>query len=156
MGVAVTTLVGQRLGAGDPQQARAYGWEGLRLAWLAMASLGIVFLLAPEPILRIFTDDAEVISTGVPVLRILGLSQFLDPFNVVMQGVLTGAGKTLYVMLSEVGVMWLLMLPLTWYWALSAGLGYMGAWAAFMIYIVALAALTVGKFLGHGWETTAV
>jgi putative MATE family efflux protein len=154
MGIAVTTIVGRHLGAGEPHLARAYSWEGVRIAWCSMAFLGLLFFVIPEPILRIFTNDPEVIALGAPVLRILGISQFVDPFNVVLQGALQGAGKTFFVMASEVAVIWLIMLPLTWLLAITFEWGYLGAWTAFLSFIFGLVILVVSKFQTRGWEHT--
>jgi putative MATE family efflux protein len=156
MGIAVTTIVGQKLGASDPRGAREFSWEGVRLSWSMMAALGAVFLIMPEPVIRIFTNDPTVIAYAKPALRMLGLSQFIDPFNIVLEGALMGAGKMVYIMFLEVGIVWLVMLPATWYLLMVQGTGYLGAWAAFLLYIILLAAAIVRKFLQKEWETTKV
>ncbi|MFC1558267.1 MATE family efflux transporter, partial [candidate division KSB1 bacterium] len=78
IGTAATTLVGRSLGAGKSELAERYGWESIKISVLIMGSIGVIFFAFPQLILRVFTNDIEVIQKGIAVLRILGAVQFLD------------------------------------------------------------------------------
>ena len=60
--LAGTTLVGQSLGAEMPQRAKKFGLECRYIAMVTMGSLGLILFFFPHYIMRIYTDDPEVIS----------------------------------------------------------------------------------------------
>ena len=89
---AATTLVGQSLGAGDPERAEASGWRGARsAAWMSV--MGAAFLIIPEPLARLFTDDPGV-SAGSHGIMVMGFGQPLQGFAFTLSGALRGAGDT--------------------------------------------------------------
>ncbi|NLW16633.1 MAG: MATE family efflux transporter, partial [Firmicutes bacterium] len=92
--VAASTLVGQNLGAGFPQEAERSGWGATRLCVFFMGTMGVLFLLLPSLFVRIYTDDPAVIASAGQVLRLIGISQVPQAFAFVASGVLRGAGDT--------------------------------------------------------------
>jgi len=92
--LAATTLVGQRLGAGDPEGAEQRGYTAYRLAATLMGSIGLLFLIFPSQIVGFFTNDPEIIEIGTMPLRMVGLIQPLLAATMVFPGGLRGAGDT--------------------------------------------------------------
>ncbi len=92
--VAASTLVGQNLGAGFPQEAERSGWGATRLCVFFMGTMGVLFILLPSLFVRIYTDDPAVIASAGQVLRLIGISQVPQAFAFVASGVLRGAGDT--------------------------------------------------------------
>lgn len=75
---ATSTLVAQRLGAGDPIAARRYARAGLALAMaIALASAGLL-LLASGQIARAYTSDAVVIAATVPLIAAVAAFHVFD------------------------------------------------------------------------------
>jgi MATE family multidrug resistance protein len=68
IGNAAGTLVAQRIGAGDPSDARRLGWHGLELGVLIAASLSAVVYLVRERLLNLYTHDALVVAAALPLL----------------------------------------------------------------------------------------
>lgn len=89
---ASSTLVGQRLGADDPDEAAEYGWQTLRIALVTQLVIGAVLFAAATPISRAF--DAGNLDLTVTFVRIFGLS--VAGFSVArtLRGGLRGAGDT--------------------------------------------------------------
>jgi len=104
--VAATTLVGQRIGAGDVAGARRNGWRCTALAAGWMSAAGVLFFLFPEPIIRLYTDDAVVIASADWGIRIVGLGQPLQAAAFVLGGALRGAGDTRTTMVVGAASMW--------------------------------------------------
>ncbi|NDY91735.1 MATE family efflux transporter [Ideonella livida] len=73
---ATTTLVAQRIGAGDLQDARRLGWHGLQLGCGVSAALALGVWLAREPVLGLYTGDAAVLAAALPLLA------WLVPFHI--------------------------------------------------------------------------
>jgi len=92
--IAGATLVGQNLGAGEPDAATASGWRALRYAMASMAVLGVAIIALAEPIARFMIDDAAVIYYTVVFIYILGAVQPLMAVEFALGGALRGAGDT--------------------------------------------------------------
>ena len=74
--IAATTLVGQRLGAGRPDEAVKTGTLATILATALMSSIALVFFFFPQYIMRVFNPpEAEVMSLGIACLRIAAVEQ---------------------------------------------------------------------------------
>ena len=151
VGTAVATLVGQALGRRDVAGARRVGWHGVGVSVAFMGCMGALFLSAPRLCLRLFTDDAHILDTGAPVLRLMGLVQVFDAVGLTLAGAITGAGHTRMVMLADVGTAYLVFLPLAFVLGLHSSMGLMGAWLAALIWFFSFAVLMVIGWTRGGW-----
>ena len=111
--VAAATMVGQNLGAGRPEDARLSAYEANRLAVILMAGMGFVFFFFPYVLLRLFTDDPEVIRYGILYMKIVAFAQVPLAITMVLSGSLRGAGDTGFIMFATMAGMWLVRLPVT-------------------------------------------
>ena len=98
--IAASTLVGQHLGAGDPEAAARSGWRALRGAMLAQIAFGLVIVATAEPLARFMIDDPEVVRLTVVFIWILGSVQPLMAIEYAMGGALRGAGDTRFPLLA--------------------------------------------------------
>jgi putative MATE family efflux protein len=128
MGLAAATLVGQSLGRREPAEAEAWGWETVRLSVYILGAAGILMALIPGPVLRIFTDESEVIESGKLALQVLGLGQFATCITMVMTNVMISAGCARSVMAINVGSSFLIALPLVYVFCVWLGGGVALAW----------------------------
>ncbi len=92
--IAAMTLMGQGLGAKNPLQAKEDVILVLKYTTSFMFTLGVFMIFTPEPIVRLFTDDAKTIQEASFYLMIVGLSQIPLAFNFVLSGALRGAGDS--------------------------------------------------------------
>ena len=92
--IAASTLVGQHLGAGDPDLAAKSGWRAMRLSICTMAIFAAIIIAAAEPIAAFLIDDPEVIRLTVTFIWILGSVQVLMAIEFALGGALRGAGDT--------------------------------------------------------------
>lgn len=133
VGLAVSALVGQNLGAGKEERVA----ESVKAA--SIVAIGISFVVAvimamlPGPLVAIFTSDPDVIQLGSRYLRILAFSYV--PFAVMftLSGVLRGAGDTLPTALISFIGLWLIRVPLARYLSRIPELGVLGAWIAIAV-----------------------
>jgi len=112
--VASATLVGQALGAHDPEAARRAGLRSVGLAVSVSVLLGAAFALAREPLARTFTSDAAVIAELVPFMLLLALAQPLLGVHFTLAGALRGAGDTMSPLLAASVGNWVFRVPLAW------------------------------------------
>ncbi|AFH49395.1 MATE family multidrug resistance protein [Ignavibacterium album JCM 16511] len=150
-GIAVQTLVGNNLGAGKLNLAKIYGFETAKVATIYTLILGIIFILFPQYVLLMITNDTSIIQTAKPVLRIAGFAQIFYAVGVVLANALQAAGKMLFVMKAEVITNLFVLVPLSYLFGVVFGYGLTGAWFAMPIYIILYSAIIFSKFLSKDW-----
>jgi putative MATE family efflux protein len=146
MGIAAATLMGQALGARKFQRARHGHREALRLAVIVMGCMALIFLCVPAPLLRLFTQDPEVVRQGTVFLRLVALAQIPLALAFVYAGSLRGTGDTHYVFLVTLGSMWGVRVLLAWIAQAWFGLSLYVVWGVFVIDWYARAALFAWRY----------
>jgi putative MATE family efflux protein len=154
--LAATTLVGQSLGAKDPEGAQRRGYTAYRMGAALMGTIGLAFLLFPAQIVGFFTDDAQVIAIGTMPLRMVGLIQPLLAATMIFTGGLRGAGDTRWPMIVTGSSIWLVRLPLAYLFALVLDWGLPGAWGALALDLSLRGFLNFLRFRGGRWKTIEV
>lgn len=109
--VAATTLVGQSLGAKRPQRALLGSQLATRSALLWMSAMGVVFFFFGDYILRIFTDDPQLLQLGSSSMKVIAFTQPFLAMAFVYAGSLRGAGDVKYPMWVTTSAVWLVRLP---------------------------------------------
>ncbi|MFC1564151.1 MATE family efflux transporter [candidate division KSB1 bacterium] len=156
IGSASATLVGQNLGAKRPDLAEKYGWEAVKLGVIVMSTMGLLFILIPGQIMRIFTIDPEIIREGIIGLRIIGFVQFFDAFGMVLAVSLQGCGMTKFVMKVDIMTVWLIFLPLSYFLGIQLAYGTFGAWLSLAIYIAVFGTVMTLTFRKGYWKKFVV
>lgn len=152
--VAATTMVGQSLGAKDPEGARRAVRESLRVSALAMGAAGLLLVLFAGQVMAIFVDDPEVIALGISPLQVLGMIQPLSAAAMVYSGALRGAGDTRWTLVITALSVWVLRVPITM--ILVGPLGLVGAWLGMATDNVARALMVWLRFRTGRWAKVKV
>lgn len=117
--IAAMALMGQGLGAKNPQQSREDVILVLKYTVGLMFFLSFFMIFMPEKIVWFFTDDAQTIEEASLYLRIVGLSQIPLAYNFVLSGALRGAGDTKRTLKVNLTSLWFVrIIPafvLSWY-----------------------------------------
>jgi Na+-driven multidrug efflux pump len=121
-----------------------------------MSLAGAAFFLLGEPIMRLFSDDPQIVSLGTLCLRIVALGQPLNAIGMVMAGGLRGAGDTRFPMLVTSASMWLVRIPTAFLLAVTLGLGLPGAFASFLLGSLLEATLGFLRFRAGKWQRIRV
>ena len=150
-GIAGQTLVGQSIGRGDIRLAHAYGYETAKLTTILTVVIGIVFVLVPDAVLLIITNNDQVIEVARPILQIAGIAQVFYGAGIIFANALQAGGATVYVMAVEILTHWVIFLPLTYVFGVTFGGGVKGAWLALPVYIFAYTGMNFLKFRSAGW-----
>lgn len=122
MSNAVSTLVGQNLGAGKPERAERAVWFTGIVNAVFMTLIAILFQLIPEPLVRLFIADPDVIAAGVQALRIISVGYFFYAFGMVMVQAFNGAGDTTTPTIVNFICFWAMEIPLAWFLAMHTNL----------------------------------
>lgn len=154
--LAATTLVGQALGAGEPDAAQQRGYSAYKMGAGLMGAVGVLFMVFPSQIVGFFTNDPEVIAAGSLPLRMVGLIQPLLAANMIFGGALRGAGDTRYPMLVTGLGIYLARLPLAYALAHVVGWGLPGAWGAILLDFTLRGMFNYLRFRGGRWRQVRV
>ncbi|KRA73156.1 MATE family efflux transporter [Lysobacter sp. Root667] len=156
MSNAAATLVGQNLGAEQPERAEASVW---RIGWYNMAYLVIVsvlFFLFPSQLVGFFTEDAKVVAIGAEWLRILSYSFFVYGWWMVTVQAFNGAGDTMTPTKINVVFFWLIQIPLSYYLAISLNWQQSGVFWAVFVSETSVGLFTLWLFSRGRWKTVQV
>jgi MATE family multidrug resistance protein len=154
--MASSSLVSQYLGAKSPDLAEKAAYRAIIIAAIGMGLIGLSYLIAPERLIGLFSDEATVIEAGVTILRLIALYQIFDGIGIVMSGVLNGAGDTQFTMWARTVLAWGMFIPLSWFMIFRTDTGVWGAWVAALVYLAGLAAIFFIRFRMGYWKTIEV
>lgn len=103
---ASSTLVAQRIGAGDPADARRLGWHALALGMALAAALGAAVLFGRGGVVRLYTHDAAVIAAALPLLGWVALFHVADAAQTIVAFVLRAWRIATVPMVIYAGSLW--------------------------------------------------
>ena len=127
---AAATLVGQNLGANQPERAERSVLLTTKYNALFMAGVMLLFLFFSAPIISIFTHEPEVHRFGTEALQIIGAGYIFYGIGMVMIQALNGAGDTKTPTWINIFGFWLFQIPLALVLSKVMGMGPRGAFIA--------------------------
>src|ERR1700731_1071867 len=149
---AAATLVGQNLGAKQPERAETSVWRTGFYNMLFLGSIGVLFILFAEPVVRLFTHDPEVIPLAASCLRIISYGNIGYAYGMVMLQAFNGAGDTITPTIVNFFGFWLLEIPLAYFLAIPLHMRSKGAFWAIVIAEGAIAAVSAILFRQGRWK----
>ena len=156
MSNAAATLVGQNLGAQQPERAEASVWQ---IGWYNMGyllAISVLFFLFPQAIVGFFSDNAKVVVVGAEWLRILSYALFVYGWWMVSVQAFNGAGDTATPTWINVVFFWLIQIPLAWLLALHLGWQETGVFWAVFVSETSVGLFTLWLFSRGRWKTAQV
>lgn len=156
LGLAASTLVGQALGRGHPEDASRWGWEVARVGMLGLAVLGLPAAIWPELLLGVFIHDPETMAVARFPMRLVGLGMAVEGLGMVMMHSLLGAGDTRRVMQVAVLAQWALFLPLAYLVGPVLGFGLTFIWCMQVGYRAAMAGVFTHFWVRGDWARIKV
>src|SRR5579859_4092895 len=149
---AAATLVGQNLGAKQPERAQISVWRTGFYNMLFLGIIGVFFLLFATPVVRLFTHDPAVVPLAATCLRILSYGNIAYAYGMVMLQAFNGAGDTVTPTWVHFFGFWLLEIPLAYVLAITLDFRSDGVYLAILISEAAIAAASVLLFRRGRWK----
>lgn len=148
---AANTMVGIAYGEQNHKKYQKVCASSVICTLGVMVFSGIMLFIFAEPLMGFFTSDAEVISLGATVLRMVAFNEPFFGMYVVTEGIYYGLGKTRYPFIIECGGMWLVRILPTYIGIHFFGMGLIGVWCC-MIADNVLKAVFLTVPIGTLWK----
>lgn len=155
-GVAATTLVGQNLGAQNPDRAEASAWQALKSGMVWMCLMGVGFYVWRDWLVGIYTTDPDVIRLGEMCLIFIAVAQPLQAISVVLASALRGAGDTRATLIFTFIGIWIVRVAFGYLMGIVFGLGLFGVWLGWIADFLTRATLIAWRFRGARWKALRV
>src|SRR5213082_2883670 len=149
---AAATLVGQNLGAKQPDRAQISVWRTGFYNMLFLGFIGVIFLLFATPIIRLFTNDPVVVPLAAACLRILSYGNIGYAYGMVMLQAFNGAGDTVTPTWVHFFGFWLLEIPLAYFLAIPRHVGANGVYISIVVAEATIAAAGILLFRRCRWK----
>src|SRR5213078_1168852 len=153
---AAATLVGQNLGAKQPERAETSVWRTGLYNMIFLGVIGIFFVVFAEPVIRLFTNDALVVPLAVTCLRILSYGNIAYAYGMVMLQAFNGAGDTVTPTIVNFFGFWLLEIPLAYFLAITVHMRSSGVFWAIVVAEAAIAAAGIVLFRRGRWKVQQI
>jgi putative MATE family efflux protein len=156
MSNAAATLVGQNLGAKQPDRAERSVWITGFWNMAFLICVAVIFFLFSDKLIGIFTDDARVITIGSEWLHIVSYSYFVYGWWMVSSQAFNGAGDTITPTKINLVFFWLIQIPLAYTMSKILDLGYIGIFWAIFISETSVGLFTLWLFTRGKWKNVQV
>lgn len=170
--MAGTTLVGQAIGAKNPDWAGKVGNGIIAIAVLYMGLIGLILAALGPWLLPSFINGSDqqsplVVTTGCKVLWIAAGYQLFDGLNISSGSCLRGAGDVRLPAVMVLGLSWIFFVPLAhilsfepgagWVdWLPQVGWGAIGGWLAALAYICLLGVMLFLRWHSGAWRAVVL
>ncbi|CAN5125622.1 MATE family efflux transporter [soil metagenome] len=152
LSMAVATIVGQNLGAKQPERAARAGWQVALVGGGLNAIIAAVLFFGARQLASAMTSDPLVLEYAVEYLQVVGLAQPFVAVWLILMGAMNGAGYTQWPMWASVVCLAVIRLPLAWLLTITFGMGPIGCWYAVAIPAVLLGLLMLWQFKQGTWK----
>lgn len=156
LNMAASVLVGQNLGAGNPERAEKLAWITAGAGVAIMSAMALIVFIWAKFFAAIVARDSAVLYETVRYLRITMFSEPFLALSIVLGGALQGAGDTRSTMWVILICMWMIRLPLAWLLALALGLGPLGVWSAMAGSMMIQGMMMAWRFRQGKWKRLKV
>ncbi len=153
--IAVISLIGRYVGAGDLSQANAVIGAAFRIAFTYGGVLAICFTVFRVDMIMLFArsgaDFGEIVQLGSFMMVGLSFYVLADATILVAGGALRGAGDTRWLMATSISLHWLMVVA-QYFIIIVYDAGPRLSWLAFVIMLISLAACYLWRLLGGVWR----
>src|ERR1044071_1128779 len=156
MSNAAATMVGQALGARDPERAERAVWKAGFYNMIFLGIIGLIFVFFAPQIIALYNPSPEVARYGVDCLRIVAYGFLFYAYGMVLGQSFNGAGDTWTPTIINLFVFWLWEIPLGYVLSVKFGMGPEGVFTAITIAFSTLAVVSALVFRRGRWKTRVV
>jgi putative MATE family efflux protein len=153
---SAATLMGQNLGAGQPDRAETSVWRAALYNLVFLVGVAVVFIIWAEPMIRIFSTDPEVVRSGVACLRWVSYGYGFFAYGMVMVQAFNGAGDTTTPTIINFFCFWMVQIPLAYLLATGTELGATGVFITMTVAESLMAVAGIVVFRRGRWRAREI
>lgn len=153
--VTASIASGQALGEGNSETARFEGWAVVALGIITVGAIGIVLVVAAEPLARLFTDETTTVTYAIGFIRAYGVAAVPFVVFISLSGSLQGAGETWLPLLARMTGLFVFFLGFSYLAGVTLGYGPSGAYLGVVLSYVWMALLLSWSFMRSDWAGRA-
>lgn len=157
-GIAISVLVGQFLGANQPELAHKSAYSGFHLALCYMVAIAAAYVFLPDIFIAPFAHKADpeafaqIYEYSVILLRFVALYSLFDTLNLIFTSAIKGAGDTRFVMITTVVLsVAVLIVPVYLVVVVWDG-GLVVSWILLTAFVILLGSVSYARFVGGKWK----
>jgi len=157
MGMAVSTLTGQNLGASKPERVKDIFKWGVVLTSSTTIFISLIVVFLSKPILIMFGlgNDANVMDIGITYLHIVGSCYVFFSIMFISNGIINGAGHTIITMVFSLLSLWVIRVPFSWLLS-KTSLGITGIWVAAALSFVVIMIVSLAYYFSGRWKNSVI
>ncbi|MDB4448133.1 MATE family efflux transporter [Roseivirga sp.] len=156
MSNAAATLVGQNLGAKQPERAEISVWKTGKYNAIFMAFISVIYLIFAKYIIGLFSDVADVVNYGALSLQVIAAGYIFYAYGMVVTQSFNGAGDTRTPTVINFFCFWVFQLPFAYLAAFTFDWGPSGIFIAITLAEILIAMVSVWLFRKGKWKTVQV
>lgn len=156
MANAAAALVGQNLGAQQPERAEQSAWRAAFFNMIFLAIVAVVFMVWAPAIIGFFTNNQVVVRYGVQCIRLMSAGYVFFAYGMVLTQSFNGAGDTRTPMLINMFIMWLFQMPLAYVLAIVFKMGPVGVFWAMAVSESTSALVAIWLFRRGTWKQVKI
>ena len=153
---AAATLVGQNLGAEQPDRAEQSVWKAGKINVIFLGLIGVIFFLFPGFFIELFTKEQAIVSNGIQALKIISLGFIFYGLGMVLLNSINGAGDTKTPTLLNFISFWLIEIPVAYLLAIQFGWDQKGVFYSIIIAEMCLTLIAFAWFKQGKWKLKKV
>lgn len=156
LSMATEAIIAQRVGRKEFDLAHLQLKQSLKMSLIGTTLLASFWLVFNQPILKMFTNDPEVIAIGFWVFLLGFLAEPMRTINITIGGALRCTGDAAFTSISSIAVIWLFSVPLAYVLAVPLGLGIYGLLIAAVLDEAVRAVIKYFRWKARKWQKYGV
>ena len=156
MSNAAATLVGQNLGAKQPERAEKSVWITGKYNAYFMLAVSLIYLFFAPEIIGLFTNVTSVVENGALCLQVVAAGYIFYAYGMVVSQAFNGAGDTKTPTKINLIAFWAFQLPFAYLAAITFELGALGVFLAITLAEVMLSVIAIIWFRKGYWKKVQV
>lgn len=156
MSNAAATIVGQNLGANQPNRAEKSVWLTGKYNAIFMVSVSLFYLFFAKEIIGFFSTEPEVIRYGILSIQIIATGYLFYAYGMVLTNAFNGAGDTKTPTVINFICFWMVQVPLAYLLAITLDMGPLGVFIAIPVAEILLSVISFYWFRKGKWKTVEI
>jgi putative MATE family efflux protein len=156
-GIALLTVVGQCVGAGDYEGAKKQTAKIMKLCYFTIFIMSVAAFIFMEPLVNLFSLSPEAHEMAKSFLRVHCISMVIGwSFSFALPNALRAAGDAKYVMMAATVSMWTVRVSFAYILTFAIGLGPIGVWLAMGLDFISRGTAYITRWVGGRWKNKKV